>query len=119
MKKAFSKVTARCIASSLWLIAAAPAVLANYCAMGWLLGLSRGRALLALAAVANGVNIGLDYLFIYELGWGAVGAGWATTMVPASAASAATAMSPLRIGLSPCCGRVGQPHIGSAPACFL
>ena len=59
---------------------AAPAVLLNYCAMGWLLALSRGRALLLLALVANGVNIGLDYLFILELGWGATGAGWATTL---------------------------------------
>jgi len=59
---------------------AAPAVLANYCAMGWLLALSRGRAMLALALVGNGANIALDYLFILELGWGAAGAGWATTI---------------------------------------
>lgn len=57
---------------------AAPAVLLNFCAMGWLLGLQRTTPILVLAVVSNGANVALDWLFIVHLGWGAAGAGWAT-----------------------------------------
>lgn len=63
-------------AARIW---AAPAVLVNFCASGWLLGLQRTRPILALALVANGTNVLLDWLLIVELDWGAAGAGWATT----------------------------------------
>ncbi|PRQ02990.1 DNA-damage-inducible protein F [Enhygromyxa salina] len=57
---------------------AAPAVLLNFCVMGWLLGLQRTRPILIMAIVANGANVVLDYVLIVKLGWGAAGAGWAT-----------------------------------------
>ncbi|PRQ08687.1 MATE family efflux transporter [Enhygromyxa salina] len=57
---------------------AAPAVLLNFCVMGWLLGMQRTRPILVIAIVANGVNVALDYVLIVRLGWGAAGAGWAT-----------------------------------------
>ncbi len=57
---------------------AAPAVLLNFCVMGWLLGLQRTRPILVLAGIGNGANVVLDYLLIVELDWGAAGAGWAT-----------------------------------------
>ena len=42
----------------------APAVLVNYAIVGWLLGQQRARWPLIIALVTNGLNIGLDWLFI-------------------------------------------------------
>ena len=58
----------------------APAVLMNYVLLGWFLGLGRGRRVLALAVVANGANILLDYWMIVGLGWNSYGAGLATAL---------------------------------------
>ena len=61
-------------------ILGAPAVLLNYVLIGWLLGRERSKEALLLSAVGNGANIILDYWFIYQLGWGSQGAGWATAL---------------------------------------
>lgn len=61
-------------------ILGAPAVLLNYVLIGWLLGRERSKEALILSAVGNGMNIVLDYWFIYELGLASAGAGWATAL---------------------------------------
>jgi len=61
-------------------ILGAPAVLLNYVIIGWLLGRERSGDALILSAIGNGMNIGLDYWFIYELGLASAGAGWATAL---------------------------------------
>ena len=58
----------------------APAVFASYAVSGWLLGRRHVRATLALSVLHNGLNIVLDWVFIYRLGWGAAGAGRATVI---------------------------------------
>lgn len=63
----------------------APATLAIFALNGTLIGLGRGRALLAVHLVLNGLNMALDIVFAGALGWGAKGialgtaiAEWAT-----------------------------------------
>jgi len=63
------------VGARLW---GAPATLTNFALTGWLLGTGRsGRALL-LASVANLGNAALNVVFIWMLGMGAAGAGYAT-----------------------------------------
>jgi len=61
-------------------IIGAPAVLVNFVLLGWLLGRSKGRAVIVLAIIGNCSNIVLDYWFIKQLGWGSYGAGLATAI---------------------------------------
>lgn len=63
----------------------APAALGFYAINGWLLGLGRTRLALGVQAVMNGVNIGLDLLFVGALGMGARGVGLGTTLAEWSA----------------------------------
>ncbi|HWK35042.1 MATE family efflux transporter [Sphingomonas sp.] len=56
----------------------APASLAVFAINGWLLGLGRTRAALALQIVMNLVNAGLDILFVWHFHWGARGVGLGT-----------------------------------------
>lgn len=56
----------------------APATLGGYVITGWFLGHQRPRAALIYASVVNCTNVLLDYVFIYQFGWGAKGAGMAT-----------------------------------------
>lgn len=56
----------------------APAAIAVYGITGWLIAQERGRAVLALQLWMNGVNIGLDVLFVLGLGWGVDGVAQAT-----------------------------------------
>ena len=58
----------------------APAALANFALLGWLLGRERARAVLFLSALANGANIVLDYLFIVRFDLSSRGAGLATML---------------------------------------
>ena len=58
----------------------APATLANFVLMGWFLGRSQARTVLAMTVVANVANIVLNYVFILQLGWAAAGAGYATML---------------------------------------
>ena len=57
---------------------AAPATLANYAILGWLLGLQRAGLALALQVTLNGVNIVLSLVFVIGLGWGVAGVAWAS-----------------------------------------
>lgn len=63
----------------------APAALGFYAINGWLLGLGRTRLALGVQMVMNGVNIGLDLLFVGALGMGARGVGLGTTLAEYSA----------------------------------
>ncbi|RVQ69737.1 MATE family efflux transporter [Croceicoccus ponticola] len=56
----------------------APAALAVFAITGWLLGLGRTRAALALQVVMNGANAVLDIVFVWGLGMGAGGVGAGT-----------------------------------------
>lgn len=59
---------------------AAPATLLNFVLIGWFLGQEHSGKVLLMSAVANGVNIALDYLFIIRWGWESAGAGLATAL---------------------------------------
>ncbi len=56
----------------------APALIAIYAITGWLIAAERTRAVLVLQLVMNGLNIGLDLLFVLQLGWGVEGVAIAT-----------------------------------------
>lgn len=51
----------------------APAALVQYAALGFLIGVQRTPAVLALQLLLNGTNIVLDLLFVLGLGWGVAG----------------------------------------------
>ena len=56
----------------------APATIALYAITGWLIAIERTRAVLALQVLQNGLNVGLDILFVLGLGLGVTGVAWAT-----------------------------------------
>lgn len=56
----------------------APAALAVYAVVGWLFGLGRTRAALAIQLVLNLANVALCALYVWHLGWGVRGVGLAT-----------------------------------------
>jgi MATE family multidrug resistance protein len=56
----------------------APATIAIYALTGWLIAMERTRGVLALQVLMNGVNVGLDLLFVLGLGWGVAGVASAT-----------------------------------------
>ena len=58
----------------------APAMIALYGILGWLLAQERTRAMLAVQLLMNGANIGLDLLFVLGLGWGVEGVAIATVI---------------------------------------
>lgn len=58
----------------------APATLANYAVLGWLLGMQYARAALAIQIVINGLNAALDIWFVVELGWDVEGVALATAI---------------------------------------
>lgn len=58
----------------------APATMGGYVVVGWLLGRQRATDALIFALVLNGTNVFLDWLFIYQFGMGAQGAGLATML---------------------------------------
>jgi multidrug resistance protein, MATE family len=65
---------------------AAPAALANYAVLGWLLGQQRAKSTLMLQVFMNGVNIVLDLWFVLGLGWGVEGVALATAISEYAAA---------------------------------
>jgi multidrug resistance protein, MATE family len=65
----------------------APATLANYVLLGWLLGTQRAKAALVLQLVMNGVNVVLDLWFVIGLGWGVPGVAAATAIAEYVAAA--------------------------------
>ena len=64
----------------------APAALAGFAISGWLIGLGRNSATLAIYAVFSGVNIVLDFWFVLGLGMGPGGVGAATAIAEWTAA---------------------------------
>ena len=56
----------------------APATVMLYAVTGWLIAAERTRAVLLLQLVQNGLNVGLDMLFVLKLGWGIAGVAQAT-----------------------------------------
>jgi MATE family multidrug resistance protein len=63
----------------------APAALANYAMLGWLLGTRRAGAVLILQVALNGTNIVLDLVFVLGLGWGVEGVALASLLAEVSA----------------------------------
>lgn len=59
-------------------ILGAPATLANFVLLGWLLVRERSHSVLVMTLAANVTNIALDYVFIMRMGMAAYGAGLAT-----------------------------------------
>lgn len=58
----------------------APATLANYAVLGWLLGMQYARIALAIQIVINGLNAALDIWFVVDLGMGVEGVALATAI---------------------------------------
>ncbi|WP_298494978.1 MATE family efflux transporter [uncultured Maritimibacter sp.] len=56
----------------------APAIIAGFGIMGWLIAQERTRAVLAVQLLMNGMNVALDLLFVLGLGWGVEGVALAT-----------------------------------------
>ncbi len=56
----------------------APAAIALYALTGWLIAMERTRGVLALQVAMNGLNVGLNLLFVLVLGWGVAGVAAAT-----------------------------------------
>ncbi|MXU65391.1 MATE family efflux transporter [Oceanomicrobium pacificus] len=56
----------------------APASIAVYAVTGWLIAVERTRSVLVLQLWLNGLNIGLDFLFVLGFGWGVGGVALAT-----------------------------------------
>jgi MATE family multidrug resistance protein len=70
----------------------APAALANYAMLGWLLGTRRAGAVLVLQIALNGTNIVLDLVFVLGLGWGVEGVALASLLAEVSALCLGLAM---------------------------
>ncbi len=58
----------------------APATLANYGVLGWLLGMQYVRTALIVQVLINGLNVLLDLWFVLGLGWGVEGVALATAI---------------------------------------
>ena len=56
----------------------APAAIALFAINGWLIAMERTRSVLLLQLWINGLNAGLDLLFVLEFGWGVEGVAVAT-----------------------------------------
>lgn len=63
----------------------APAALANYVMLGWLLGNGRAGAVMVLQIALNGINIVLDLVFVLGFGWGVEGVALASVLAEYSA----------------------------------
>ncbi|MGH1479727.1 MAG: MATE family efflux transporter [Geminicoccales bacterium] len=59
---------------------AAPAALANMVILGWLLGVQDAKSPLYLLLLGNGLNMALDILFVFGLGFEVAGVAWATVI---------------------------------------
>lgn len=56
----------------------APATIGLYGIIGWLIAQERTRGVFAIQVLMNGLNIGLDILFVLHFDFGVAGVGWAT-----------------------------------------
>ncbi len=59
-------------------IFSAPAAIAMYGITGWLIAQERTREVLWIQLLMNGVNVGLNLVFVLSFGWGVAGVAWAT-----------------------------------------
>ena len=59
---------------------AAPAALANMVILGWLLGVQDAKSPLYLLLLGNGLNMVLDVVFVFGLGFEVAGVAWATVI---------------------------------------
>jgi MATE family multidrug resistance protein len=75
----------------------APATLANYAVLGWLLGMQYARAALAIQIVINGLNAALDIWFVVGLGWDVEGVALATVIAQYAGACLGLALIAFRI----------------------
>ncbi len=66
----------------------APFALANFALLGWFIGLQRMRTALALQLFLNGMNAGLDALFVFVFEMGVAGIAYGTLIAEVSAALA-------------------------------
>jgi len=87
----------------------APALLGVYAINGWLLGLGRTRAALAIQIVANVANIALDVLFVWHFHWGVRGVGLGTAAADWIAFACGLAIVARRLGPD---GRAGLRRAG-------
>lgn len=71
----------------------APAALANYALVGWLIGLQRAGTALALQLFLNALNAALDVLFVLGFGWGVAGVALGTVIAEVAAAVAGLAVA--------------------------
>ncbi len=62
----------------------APAAIASYALAGWLIAMERGRGVLAQQLAINGLNVALDFWFVFGLGWGVEGVATATLIAECS-----------------------------------
>ncbi len=67
----------------------APATLANYCLVGWFIGMRNTRAALVLQLWMNGLNIVLSLSFVVGMGWGVPGVAAATAIAEYAAVAMA------------------------------
>jgi MATE family multidrug resistance protein len=70
----------------------APATLAGYAVLGWLIGLRDSRSVLVLQVFLNALNIALDLLFVVGFGWGVRGVAIGTLISEWAAALLALAL---------------------------
>ena len=61
-------------------VLSAPAAIALYGVLGWLIALERTRQLFVVQFAMNALNIGLDLLFVLGFGWGVEGVAVATAL---------------------------------------
>lgn len=80
----------------------APFTIGMYALTGWMIAVERTRAILVVQMVINLINIGLDLLFVLELGWGVQGVAAATLIAETCGFALALwfAGDALRAGLS-------------------
>ncbi|MEV8465753.1 MATE family efflux transporter [Fluviibacterium sp. DFM31] len=87
----------------------APAAIALYGITGWLIAQERTRAVLLLQLWMNGLNMGLDVLFVLSFGWGVNGVAVATFIAE---------WSGLALGLWICRGALMAPAARAWAAVF-
>ncbi len=63
-----------------WRLLSAPAALATFVVLGWLLGNQDTRSQFVLLVAANALNAVLDVLFVFGFGWGVAGVAIATAI---------------------------------------
>ncbi|MGO1296120.1 MAG: MATE family efflux transporter DinF [Vibrio sp.] len=61
-------------------VLSAPAALANYVLLGWLLGTQNAKAPMWMVIITNIVNVSFDVLFVVGLEWKVAGAAWASVI---------------------------------------